>query len=64
VERRVERPVAHLQYVARDLLQSLRDRPRVERLERNDLQQQQVERALHQVGRLAHVDFLPFTFCR
>src|SRR5262245_50824223 len=45
VERGVERAVADLQHIARDLAETLADRESVERLERQDLQNQQVERA-------------------
>ena len=54
VERGVERALADLQDVARHLPDALRDRPAVHRLERDDLQDQQVQRALHEIGRFAH----------
>ena len=38
VQGRVKRPVAHLQHVARNLLQPLADRPAIQRLEGQDLQ--------------------------
>src|SRR5262249_29298025 len=40
----------HLQDVARDLLEPLRDRVAVNRPERDDLENEHVERALEQVG--------------
>src|SRR6185436_18027793 len=54
VQRRVERAVAHLQHVAGDLLEALADRPGVERLEREDLEDQEVEGALDEIGWFAH----------
>src|SRR5262245_63982515 len=46
VQRRVQRSIAHPQLVAGDLAQSLTDRPAVERFERQNLEEQQVEGAL------------------
>src|SRR4029079_4541986 len=54
VERRVERTVAHLQHVRRQLLEPLADRPAVHRFERQHLEDEKVQRALHQIVRLAH----------
>src|SRR5262249_9811461 len=54
VQRGVERAVADLEDIARHLQEPLADRPSMQRLEREDLQQQEVERALNQVGRFAH----------
>src|SRR5438105_3219151 len=50
VQRRVERSVADLQHVARDLLQALADGPAVEWLESENFQQQEVESALDEIG--------------
>ena len=50
----VERPLAHLQDVIRHLGNALRDSPAMRRLKRNDLQNQEVERALHEIGWFAH----------
>ena len=55
VQRRIERALLHAQQFVRDLLDALRDRPAVHRLERDRPQDQQVERALNQVGLVAHV---------
>src|SRR4051794_32181486 len=54
VERRIQRAVAHGERVARYLPQAEADRVAVQRLERDDLHDQQVQRALDQIGRLAH----------
>src|SRR4029453_695002 len=53
-KRRVERALLDEQDLLRHLANALRDRPAVHRLESDRLQDQQVERALDQVGRLAH----------
>src|SRR5262249_48802728 len=50
----IERAVADLKHLAGHLLQALADRPAVERLQREDLQQEQVECSLYEVGRFAH----------
>src|SRR5262245_52101922 len=55
VQRGIERAVAHLQHIVRDLLQPLADRPAVQRFERQDLEDQQVQGPLNQVGWLAHL---------
>jgi len=57
-EGRVERPFAHLKDVARERPQAQADGPAVHRLERQDLQEQEVEGALDEVARLAHIGFL------
>src|SRR5262249_28665919 len=54
VQRRVERPVAHLQRLVRLLPQPLRDRPTRTRLQLENLQNQQVQRSLDQCGWPAH----------
>src|SRR5947209_2801144 len=54
VQRRIQRPVADLENVARDLFQALADRPPVQRFERDDFQDQQVQGALDEIGRFAH----------
>ncbi len=50
----IERSIAHLQDVAGDLFQALANRPAVERLQRQNLQQKQVQGSLDQVGWSAH----------
>src|ERR1017187_953739 len=50
VEGGIERPLLHLQDVARDLLDALRDAVPMRRFERHDFQDQHVEGALQQVG--------------
>jgi hypothetical protein len=50
VQRRIERPLRHLDDIARDLLEPLRDRVAVQRTQREDFQNQEVERALGKVG--------------
>ena len=50
VQRGVERSLLHLDHVPRDLLQPLRDRVAVEGAEGHDLEDQQVERPLGQIG--------------
>ena len=54
VQRGVERSVAHLQDVTGYLLEALPDGPAVERLEGEDFENQQVERALDEIGWPAH----------
>jgi hypothetical protein len=55
VQRGVEGTFAHLQHVAGHLFQTLSNCPAVEGLERNDFQEQQVQGALDQVWRCAHL---------
>src|SRR4029078_9754004 len=50
MERGVQRTLLHLQYVARDLLEPLRHGIAVNGPERDDLEDEHVERALQQVG--------------
>src|SRR5215471_14604705 len=54
VERRVQRPLPHRQGVAGQDLNALRDSPPVQRLARDGLEDQEIERALEQVGRFRH----------
>src|SRR5262245_10756934 len=54
VERRIERPFAHLENFPRNLAEPDADSPAVQRLERENLQDQEVECALNQIGRFAH----------
>src|SRR5262249_17861520 len=56
----VKRSVADLQQVAGDLFQALPDRPAVERLKRQDLQDQEVQGSLDQICRFAHVILLGY----
>src|SRR5205814_414739 len=58
VERGVEGAFADLKHLARDGLQATTDRPAVERLERENLENQQVEGALNEVAGLAHIGIL------
>src|SRR5580765_1258077 len=57
MERRIERAIANLQHIARDLLQALTDGPAMQRLQSQDLEKQKVQRALHQIRRLAHTPY-------
>ena len=57
VQRGVERSFAHLQDVTRHRAQPQADRPAVERLQCEQLQQQQIEGALHKVVWFAHLGF-------
>src|SRR4029450_10350741 len=50
----IQRAIAALELLFRNLPQALADRPAVHRLEREDLQDQEIESALDEVGRLAH----------
>jgi hypothetical protein len=50
VERGVKRPLVHLEDVAGPLADALGDAPAVQRAERHRLEDEQVERALEQVG--------------
>src|SRR5262249_49499239 len=54
VERGIERALADGEEVVGHLPNPLRDRPAVHRLGGHDFQDQQVERALYEVGRFAH----------
>src|SRR5262245_14802324 len=54
VQRRIERSIADLQRVAGDLAEPLADRPAVHRSQCEDLEDQQVKRALNEVGWFAH----------
>src|SRR5262249_32921331 len=58
VERRIERALADLEHVAGHGPQPQADRPAVQRLERQDLQQEKIESSLDQIARLAHLGFL------
>src|SRR5688572_8897198 len=51
LQRRIQRPLPHSQRVVRDLLQPLRDRPTVQRPQRQHFQDQQIERATHHIMR-------------
>ena len=53
VKRWIKRALAHLKNFAGHLPDALRNRPTVHRLKRDYFQNQQIERTLHQVGRLA-----------
>src|SRR5213079_2969488 len=55
VQSRVQRSVAHLQHIARHLLQSLAYREAVHRFNRQNFQKQHVQRPLHEIGRFAHM---------
>src|SRR6476661_4262870 len=54
VQCRIQRPLRDLENVLRHLLDALRDRPAVLRLDSQRLEDQQIERALDEIGRLAH----------
>ena len=54
MQRRIERTGLHLQHVAGNLLDAEDDAPAVHRLERQGLEDEQVQRALQQVGRFGH----------
>ena len=54
VERGVQGTLLDLQCVVRDLLNAQQDAVPVERSEGNGLQDQEVERALEQLGRFGH----------
>src|SRR5262245_14613947 len=51
----IERAVADTQVIARYLAQPLADGPGVQRFERDNLEEQEVERALDEIGRSCHV---------
>src|SRR6266536_5064771 len=61
VQGRVEGAVADLQRFGGHLFQALADGPAVHRLEGEHLQQQEVEGALDEIGRLAHGSVLSVT---
>src|SRR2546427_6557752 len=50
----IKRSVADLQYFTRHLLQSLADCPAIQRLQRQDLQDQEIQSALDEITRSAH----------
>jgi hypothetical protein len=52
MERGIERSLVHLQDVARQLLDALRNRPAMLRLEQERLQDEEIERALDEVDGL------------
>ena len=52
VKRGIQRSITHLELLAGDLLQSLADRPAVPGRERDDLQQQEIERPCMRSGGL------------
>src|SRR5258708_37620385 len=54
VQRWVERPVANLQHVTRNLFQPLADGPAMQGLEAQNLQNQKVQRSLDKVSGFAH----------
>jgi hypothetical protein len=56
MERWIECARTHLEDIARDLLDSKRDAPAMHRLERECLQDQQIERALQPLRRFAHIE--------
>src|SRR6185437_13129068 len=60
VQRGIERAVADLEDVGRQLFELLPDRPAIHRLEGEHLEQKEVQGALDEVGRLAHL-FLSVT---
>jgi hypothetical protein len=61
LQRRIQRPLLHLQDIIRQLADALSDRPAVQRFECDGFQDQQVECALQQVGRFSHVGGFPLT---
>jgi hypothetical protein len=56
MERRIQRSLPHRQNVARQQLNALRDAPPVKRLARDGLENQEIKRALQQIGWLRHDD--------
>src|SRR5689334_18853625 len=57
MERGIERAVADLQNVGRDLLETKSDRPAVHRLERQHFEDEKIQRPLNEVVRFAHGAF-------
>src|SRR5664279_222610 len=55
VEGRVERALIHLQHVVRELADSLRDPPTVQRRGEDGLEDQEIERSLQQISAVGHV---------
>jgi hypothetical protein len=55
VKRRIQGTLTDQKHVVRHLTDALGDRPPVHRLERDNLENQEIERALHEIGRFAHV---------
>src|ERR1700722_10849005 len=54
VQRGIERAIADLQYLAGDLRQALTDSPTVQRLQRQNLEKQEVQGTLDQIRWFAH----------
>jgi hypothetical protein len=54
VKRWIQRTLLHLQYIFGDLLEPLRDRVTVDWTQRNDLEDEHVERALQKVTLWSH----------
>ena len=54
LQRGIERALLDLQDVVGELADPLRDRPAVQRLERDRLQDQQIDGALNEIGGLPH----------
>src|SRR5262245_15088062 len=54
VQGRIKRSIANLEHSARDLLQTLAHSPAVKRPQSQNLEYQQVQSALYEIGRLAH----------
>src|SRR4029453_16326203 len=61
MQRRVERTIAHLQDTVGDMAQPATNREAVQRLDRKDFQQQEIEGSLDQIGRFAH-DYLGYRY--
>src|SRR5260221_233085 len=54
MERRIERAIAYMKNIGGDLPQTLADSPAMERFQRQDLENQQIQGALDQIGGFAH----------
>jgi hypothetical protein len=61
MQSRVERTIAHLQNTIRDMAESATNREAVQRLDREDFQQQEIQGSLDQIGRFAH-DYLGYRY--
>ena len=61
VQSRVERTIAHLQNTIGDMAEPATNGEAVQRLDREDFQQQEIQGSLDQIGRFAH-DYLGYRY--
>src|SRR5690348_7898191 len=64
VERRIQRAVGDLQSIFADLLDAFSNRPAVLGLDRNRLQDEEIESALNEAGGAAHGQYLSYLYMK